>query len=69
MNHRYALDLVVLVADLDQQETIRSLLDKRSQSLGIRKVTPEIASNVSLDRCQDPTFSRLRAHLRMWFGF
>jgi hypothetical protein len=34
----YPLDLVVLVADLDQEQTIRGLLDKRSKALGIREL-------------------------------
>lgn len=42
MKAEYPLDLVVLVADLDQQEVMRSLLDKRPESLGIRKIRREL---------------------------
>lgn len=49
MRGKYPLDLVVLVADLDQQEALRSLLDRRHQSLGIRKISHEILKHPRRD--------------------
>jgi hypothetical protein len=38
----YPFDLVILVADLDQQEAVRMLLSSRGESLGIRPIRSEI---------------------------
>lgn len=43
------LDLVVLVADLDQEQAIRSLLRDRVRSLGIRSVKSEYLRHVRHD--------------------
>jgi hypothetical protein len=41
----YPLDLYVLVADLDQQQALKALLDHRGSSLGIRSVRFELTKH------------------------
>ncbi len=45
----YALDLFVLVADLDQQQTVKVLLEQRSRSLGIRSPVFEMTKHPQHD--------------------
>lgn len=49
MNAAYPLDLVVLVADADQREILRALLDHRAAALGIRTVRHEILKHPRRD--------------------
>lgn len=45
----HALDLFVLVADLDQQETLKALLEDRTASLGIRSPVFEVTKHPQHD--------------------
>lgn len=45
----YALDLYVLVADLDQQQALRVLIEHRTQSLGIRRLRFEVTKHPQRD--------------------
>ena len=45
----YTLDLFVLVADLDQQQTLKVLLAQRSKSLGIRPPVCEVTKHPQHD--------------------
>lgn len=45
----YPIDLYVLVADLDQQQTLLALLGQRAESLGIRTLTFEVTKHPQHD--------------------
>ncbi len=48
MSH-YPFDLIVLVADLDQQVTLQALLAHRANSLGIRQLRCEVRKHPGRD--------------------
>lgn len=51
----------------DPKEAMRRVLKERRQP-GTAQLFNELARRVSLQRCQDPAFSKFKRTLRSWFG-
>ena len=68
MNKR---DLFIVVADLDAENAIKTLLTERQEALGIAldfsPLFAELARRLGFHSCEDPAFNKLRNTLQQWF--
>ena len=61
----YRRDLVILLADLDAENVVKTLIEKREKSLGIRQVSFDVVRHTMRDSgCCREAGSLLRTHLR-----
>lgn len=52
----------------DPKEAMKAALKKRKKPLGAQ-LFADLATNVSVNRCEDPAFQKFKDTLQRWFGF